>query len=242
MSMFWDKKEDKNKLPDLPLPKTNLPFGRPIFEPKSSLPTEDLDAPELPKPIDLPETEEDSSDSEDLSASDIERHSLPSFPDSPIKKGFSQSAIKEAVNPEHMGPEEKEEFPLPELPHYEDRRFKTTELEEDHKPLPTITKEIPNKEFRPMKLGLPPVRPQVPEFVPKPTEKADIFIRIDKFKAARRSLSEIKLKVDDVESLLRKIRETKLREEQELSGWESDLNAIKAKIKDVTQNIFEKTE
>ena len=33
-----------------------------------------------------------------------------------------------------------------------------------------------------------------------------------------------------------------MREEQELSGWESELTNIKTKIKDVTQNIFEKPE
>ena len=42
--------------------------------------------------------------------------------------------------------------------------------------------------------------------------------------------------------LLKKIRETKLREEQEMNAWDRELNTIREKLKDVTGNIFEKAD
>jgi len=105
-----------------------------------------------------------------------------------------------------------------------------------------MIREIKQREPKPLNLGAPPAPQQFHEIPQKHPEKLDIFVKIDKFRTARKSLSEIKLKIEEVESLLRRIRETKMREEHELAGWETELNAIKAKIKDITQNIFEKAE
>ena len=69
-----------------------------------------------------------------------------------------------------------------------------------------------------------------------------LLIRIDKYQTARKSLDEIDLRLNEIADLLKKIRETKLREEQELNAWDNELNSVKGKLKDVTQNIFEKLE
>ena len=45
-----------------------------------------------------------------------------------------------------------------------------------------------------------------------------------------------------MDELLKKIREIKLREEQELTTWEKEINNAKSRIKDVHENIFEKIE
>lgn len=68
----------------------------------------------------------------------------------------------------------------------------------------------------------------------------DIFVKIDKFHSARRSLYDLKGKLDEVNSFLKKIREIRLREEQELAAWEKELLHAKTRIQNVTENIFEK--
>src|SRR3989344_5245210 len=70
--MFWDKKEDKKMLEDIP-------------------------------PLKLPERSVQSSIHEDEEDEEYsEKHGLPSFPDSPQERGFSQAAIKEAINNNDM--------------------------------------------------------------------------------------------------------------------------------------------
>ena len=67
-------------------------------------------------------------------------------------------------------------------------------------------------------------------------------MKIDKFYSAKRALEAAASKIDDIDALLQKIRETKMREEQELTSWEKEITTIKARIKDVTDTIFEKVE
>jgi len=48
--------------------------------------------------------------------------------------------------------------------------------------------------------------------------------------------------LEDIDELIKKIRETKLREDQEISSWENDVLHVKTRIKEVSENIFEKLE
>ncbi len=182
-------------------------------EDKSKLP----DLPPLKTSFLPPETE----DEDDL---EVEKHKLPSFPDSLSSKGFSQSAIKDAVNVEEHS-EEPEPESLPEFPSQEisseGKRFKTIEMKE-WSPTPQIEK------IRPEKYSVP--------------KKSDIFVKIDKFRSAKKSLFDVKQGLEEIDSILRKIRETKLREEQELESWEREITAAKDKIKSVNEEIFEKVE
>ena len=74
-----------------------------------------------------------------------------------------------------------------------------------------------------------------------PSQKSSsIYVKLEKFHTAKRALDDIKIKVEEVESLLGKIREVKMREEQELAGWEKDIFNIKSRLQDVTDNIFER--
>ena len=67
-------------------------------------------------------------------------------------------------------------------------------------------------------------------------------MKIDKFHSAKKTLAAIESKVDEIDEMLKRIRETKLREDQELSSWDSELMHVKARIKEVSENIFEKLE
>jgi chromosome segregation ATPase len=168
--MFWDKKENKNGLPELP----PLKF--------SNLPPEE-------------------------SNEDTESQPLPSFPDSPMKKGFSQSTIKESM--------ETEDEELPELP----TKFRVPRIKE--------LDEIPSNPMT---------------FEAKSAKTEDVYVKIDRFHSARKALNTARDKLKEIDELMRKIRETKMREEQELSSWEKEIETIKSKVEDVTNNIFEKVE
>lgn len=173
--MFWTKKEEKS-LPDLP----------PIKEDFTPMKPEKAEAelPEAPESDEMPEN-----------------HPLPSFPDSPIKRGFSQTMIKEAVEPEKsFFPEAPEETPFKE-------------------------------EWKPK------------QFKPKEEQKVgDIFVKIERFNTARKALQNAKEKLDEMDALLKKMRETRTDEEKEFSDWEKEVEAVKSKVEDVTKNIFEKLE
>ena len=236
--MFWDKKDEKRSLPDLPT--IQSPFSKDLV--LSKINTED----------DLDHLEP------------IEKHNLPSFPDSPINKGFSQAAIKDAVNPSEYSDNQE----IIGNPVDQERRFKTIEIDntEDKnetlpsiassqrqyqpKPLPTLKSnyQAQNQHESSLSLGLPPPLPlpvqsinqiKMPPILSN-QKNQDIFVKIDKFQSARKALNSAKEQLEEINNLLRKIRETKLREEQELSLWEKDLSAAKARIQEITENIFEK--
>ncbi len=55
-------------------------------------------------------------------------------------------------------------------------------------------------------------------------------------------LKETQEKLNEIDSLLARMRDIKMREEQELAVWEKEISAAKARIQDVTSNIFDKVE
>mgnify|MGYP001572417435 FL=1 len=75
--MFWNKKENKSGLPDLP--PANTSRNKPILEPP--LRNTITNRPELIE-------KEESNEDEEFPLFE-ERHALPSFPDSPIRKASS---------------------------------------------------------------------------------------------------------------------------------------------------------
>jgi hypothetical protein len=190
--MFWNKKDSKGRLPDLPEERINM------------------------TPISYKEPFE-------------EKHTLPSFPDSMSQKGFSQSAIKEAINEE-------------EIPEIEETSTKEMEewspsINDYEEPIPQSVEEyVEEKNY----LQEPPKEAVLQES--KKLAKAEIFVKIEKYKAVRKNLQEISTKINDIEEMLKRIRDIKMREEQELSSWEKDMIAAKSRIKEVTENIFEKLE
>ncbi|MBU0906707.1 MAG: hypothetical protein KKD18_02905 [Nanoarchaeota archaeon] len=122
---------------------------------------------------------------------------------------------------------------MPELPHEEVEDYE--ELEEE--PRPRELQGLPQS-----KRLYVHRRPSEHHLAIQPQQQADVFVRIDKFHSARKSLSEIQNRLDDIDELIRRIKDTKLKEEQELAGWERDLMQVKSRIQTVTENIFEKVE
>ncbi len=180
----------------------------------------DSGLPDLPDRISLtPPSWEDYSSGEEKA----EIHELPSFPDSPMKKGFSQSAIKDAINTEDI-----QEEALSDLPEFneesvekENPKFRLTEMEEWNPKTETVASMRPAKSVS----GSKPV-----------------FVRIDKFREARNSLEKIKQGLNEIEDLLSQVREVKAKEDQELLSWEKEMENVKARISNITTDIFERVE
>ena len=161
-----------------------------------------------------------------------EKHQLPSFPDSLSDKGFSQAIIKDAVG--ELGTNESSgmrsveinEAATREVPSNYDSKFKTVDMEEW-----TPSRMPVREEFR-----------SEPDFaVQREIKKnADIFVKMDKFNNARKALFDAQQKMHDINELLKRIRETKMREEQELAAWEKDIENVKARLNTLNMNLFEK--
>ena len=66
-----------------------------------------------------------------------------------------------------------------------------------------------------------------------------IFIRIDKFQYAQKNFENIKDKVKEIESVIRKIKDVKSQEETELKGWTEDVEQIKSRLTEIDNGIFE---
>jgi hypothetical protein len=76
----------------------------------------------------------------------------------------------------------------------------------------------------------------------KPQEKKaePVFIRLDKFETTIEAFEEIKAKIIEIEDLLKKIKEVKTKEEEELVSWEKEIQVIKTRIDSIDKNIFNK--
>ena len=183
-----------------------------------------------------------------------EAHELPSFPDSPMNKGFSQSAIKEAINSEEGLPEiipkfkENSESPQNFLPPPEnDRKHKFVELEE-WGPGQTPPSMKPSKNTEEPLAPMPPLEQSRmhQDYIPSEhnssttSKKEPVFVRIDKFQSAKESLDKIQSKVAEMESMLREIRELKRKEDAEIASWEREMEIIKGRMETINQDIFSK--
>jgi len=175
-----------------------------------------------------------------------EMQALPAFPDSPSHNKFSEAVIKDAVR----GVDDEDLPELPELPcEKEEKSFEFSELEK----IPGAARNPKIVEMEEWNLerslGISkmeyPKQIEIPrreDFLPirKKTDAQDVFIKIEKFRTAKKTFNELKNKLNEIDDLIKKIRETKMREEQELSAWEKDVTQIKSRVKEVSENIFEK--
>jgi hypothetical protein len=209
-SMFWNKKEDKDSLPDLPPLRTPM---KPAF-----------DIPKAQSPMQNADSGDDASDEED--SADTSRHGLPSFPDSPLQRGFAQSAIKDAIS------QVPSESPVEEEPLHPSS-IKTMEM--DSPPMSSPPAQARQQSFT---LDEPPERSYVAPR--KPLQKSqEIFVKLDKFNTSYRAITTIAKKVEEMDNALRKIREIKLREEQELAAWEKELSSLKSRLQEISDTLFE---
>lgn len=216
--MFWDKKKRDSGLPDLP--------SSPSMMSSPTLPTlREFTPVEENEPI----------------------HELPSFPDSPMQRGFSQSAIKEAVTNETtednlMQSMSTEEHTMPEE-YTPNNNYKIVEMEEwTPSSRPTIPTPLPTPAPLPAPAKQKFSKVSQTPMAAMPEQHRAMFVRVDKFQNARASLDTIRGKLNDIEDLLKRIREVKSKEDAELSSWESDMENVKSRIQGVMREIFDKSD
>ena len=222
--MFWDKKDGKG-LPELP--SIRSPFANEVINNKFGKDKE-----------------------EETYYGEV--HALPSFPDSPIRSGFSQSAIKDAIE----NSEESEEM----IPSFKtEKNFSTIEMEEPTSnknsimslgsknngalilPSPPTIVKNENVPILPSNFDAPIMSINSARKIEKDNKDSDVFIKIEKFYSVKRMLMTTKEQIEQIDELLKKIRETKLKEEQELANWEREISLVRSRIQNVMETIFEKT-
>jgi len=84
---------------------------------------------------------------------------------------------------------------------------------------------------------------EMPEITPTPiiTKNSEpIYVRLDKFETSLHSIQEIKRKITEVENILKKTKEIKQKEEQELEIWEKEIHIIKSRVDAIDKTIFNK--
>ena len=141
---------------------------------------------------------------------------LPSFPTSSLGQKFSQDAIKDAVTGKKEG----------------EGGF-AEDMEEDlemHLPLTKIGREEIGEE------------PKHFSTTKSKLSKDPIFIRVDKFEEGLNTFKKAKIKISEIEEMLKDIRHIKNQEEKELEEWENQLKEIKSQIQRVDTDVFSKIE
>ncbi len=156
----------------------------------------------------------------------IETHELPSLPGE--EKTKNQQAIKTAVS--HIPEMQKSKFnlekpiqaePIQPLKGYLEKP-RAIEMESSEEP----------KFIKPSEIKTP--------FKPSAKKIEPIYIRLDKFETTVETFEEIKNKILEIEELLKKTKEIKQKEEQELIEWEREIQMIKTRIDFIDKNIFNK--
>lgn len=174
---------------------------------------------------------------------DDDSSSLPAFPDSPSHNAFAQAVIKDAVggaggigNP----PGGVKDVKVVEMEEWNPGSVETPDdfMEPEAPPEPEPEPEVEAKPIAPP----PPPRQRVEAPMRGGVGNKDVFVKIEQFHMAKKSLFDLKDKLDEIDELINKIRETKLREEQEITAWERDIAHAKLRIKEVSESIFEKVE
>jgi len=164
---------------------------------------------------------------------------LPSFPANSKNENFNQEMVKSAVSDMPSPGENEVHVKIPEGLHV------TEEPEEgsmipprpsNEGPIPALprTPSIEDSQKRTLEIGAPTTSNQKP----KTKEAEPIFVRIDKFQSAQKNFNQIKDRVKEIESVLKKIKDVKSQEEVELKGWTEDVEKIKARLSEVDSEVF----
>ncbi len=118
------------------------------------------------------------------------------------------------------------------LPKFKDDKANLIEVEEwRSEPIPEFPETSHINELSPS-----------PKTNEKQASKHSIFVKIDKFKSARGSLTKVEEKLEEIDDLFKKLREVKMKEDKEVDYIEKELQGIKSRIRMVTEDIFDKSD
>lgn len=157
-----------------------------------------------------------------------EVNTLPSFTEYQKQKGYNQQTIKEAISPTETLPEPpplRESVPGPNRV-IEMDEWKPSKMPGMQQSINSAVSPVPRSESLPKKIR----------------DEEPIFVRLDKFQSARRSLENIQTKINEIDDILKNIKEVRIKENAELDYWEKEMQAVKARVRSVTDEIFERVE
>ncbi|MCK4650287.1 hypothetical protein KAT36_03575 [Candidatus Pacearchaeota archaeon] len=161
---------------------------------------------------------------------------LPSFPVSSKNGNLNQEMVESAVVGVPSPGENEVHMEIPQGLHVRE----TTEEESKIPPMPSLKQTVPESPTLPPIPTLPKkVEPAPIISTPQPsTSNEPIFVRIDKFQSSQKNFIQIKEKIEKIETVVKKIKEVRLKEEVELKGWAEDINKIKSRLAEVDADIF----
>lgn len=145
------------------------------------------------------------------------------LPELPMSPAFPELPREEEESSMSSLPALPQLKPLPQLPS-----------------LPQISQQKMQPLMTPMsKFEMPSQKPMEMEFEERKTgPSGQVFVKIDKFKDAMSNFEIVKKRLQESSMLLDKIKETRAKEEEELTQWANELNAIKEKLLQIDKKIF----
>ncbi len=158
---------------------------------------------------------------------------LPSFPENKSNNNLNQEIVKSAVNDTSEVNEVSVEVPT-------DLHFKEVHEEGSLIP-PKPSSSIPKLPEQ------PPIVEQKKTIELTPLSETSktkilepIFIRIDKFQTAQKNFEEIKENVKEIELVLRKVKDLKAKENEEIEEWTQEIEKIKSRLSGIDKDVFSK--
>ena len=119
--------------------------------------------------------------------------------------------------------------------HYEFKKSNTFVPEPPEMMSPMKTQMISSQQKNPFKGN----QSRMVEQQQRIKQNQPIFIRLDKFQTTHESLQDIRMKMEEVEKTIIKIKEVKEREDKEIEEWERELQLVKARLESIDTNLFE---
>lgn len=162
---------------------------------------------------------------------------LPSFPNNASSQNLNQEIVKSAVSDLDSSPEEDNEVESQEV-------VKTLPKKEIFQ----NTMNIPSKKEMNSPIPSPPKRIEQPKITPKimPGKNSSlnddepIFVRLDKFQSAQKSLDTIMKRISEIDFTIKEIKEVKDKEDEELSKWAKETEELKSLVSKIDDEIFGK--
>lgn len=168
-----------------------------------------------------------------------EIHQLPALPSNQFGEKFSQNRIKEAITRDKE--EEEEELEIPELPKIRPV-LKTSERIIAPEKLPEFTKEYqPEKKYSSEKENNCYIERGKSNGA-RPRKQDPVFVRIDKYQESLEVFEKTRIKILEVEELLKKNKLVKEEEEKQIEEWEKQIQEIKDHVQQIDKEMFSKIE
>lgn len=105
-------------------------------------------------------------------------------------------------------------------------------LPEEQEEFPSYEAQFPKVETEEFKIPIERPRSLISESKP-------IYIKIEKYKSAMKTLEEIRSRLTEAEKIINNLQKLKNEEDQEFENWQKDIEELKEKLLSVDEELFE---